>query len=115
MYTIPMTKTLKKIMKYIDQAIVDAYQDGYNDGTIDGRDSGFDEGLDEGVKAERNRIIGMFEMLYAVNMENGSANKAKQYYEVVQLIRVADEMEKQDWSEEGIAAWHKEDLEKDGF
>ena len=106
---------LEKIINKLEEHVAEVYEDAYQTGYTDGRDDNWDEGFDEGVRTERNRIISMFEMLSAMNMENGSATKAKQYYEAAQLVKVANEMEKHDWSEEGIAKAYQEELEKDGF
>jgi hypothetical protein len=114
---------MKKINKSMKKLVGKAYQKGFDDGWDDGWFGGIqsvsadlsEPSFEDGVAAERKRIVGMFEMLSAMNMENGSANKAKQYYEAAQLIKVADEMAKYDWSDEGVAEMYQEELDKDGF
>lgn len=92
-----MKKIKKQAKGLLDNAFYFGYDEGYDNGFSSGFEEGgveaFDNGFIAGVKAERDRIIGMFEMLSKMNMEQGSAGKAKAYFDAAAMVRVADELE----------------------
>lgn len=86
---------MKKIKQEVERYADKAYHEGYKWGFKDGSESEElrDELFQEGVRAERQRIINLFNMLSAQELETGSGNKAKAFKEVVDLIKVADLLE----------------------
>jgi len=109
-----MKKIIRQIEDYVKDKIDESYAEGYSDGSNDSYND-HDSGFAEGVKAERNRVIGLFTMLSQQELLNGSGSKAKSYADAAETVRVADIFEQQDWSEEGIARWHAEENDKEGF
>ena len=107
-------KLLKKIEQHIQDRVDKAYDEGYNDG-FDSASLDTDLAFRNGVEEERNRVIRLFKMLSEENLVSGSASKAKSWRAAADLVDVANDLEKLDWSEEGINAYLQEELEKDGF
>jgi hypothetical protein len=107
-------KLLKKIEAHVQDLTSDAYSEGYSDGV---QDTHLDTDLAyrNGVEEERNRVIGLFNMLSEQELVNGSGTKAKLYRAAADLVAVANQLEKIDWSEEGIDEAYYEDLDKEGF
>ena len=107
-------KLLKKIEAHVQDLTSDAYSEGYSDGV---QDSHLDTDLAyrNGVEEERARVIALMNMLSEQELVNGSGTKAKMYRAAADLVAVANDLEKLDWSQEGIDAYHQEQLEKDGF
>ena len=85
---------MKKIIKAIEAHVQDKVDDAYSEGYYHGH-SDWDIQYGKGVRDERNRIINMFKMMSEMNMETGSAAKAKQYYEAAQLVRIPDDLQEQ--------------------
>lgn len=82
---------MKKIIKAIEAHIQDKVDDAYSEGYYHGH-SDWDIQYGKGVRDERDRIINMFKMMSDMEMENGSATKAKQYYDAAALVKIADDM-----------------------
>lgn len=81
--------------KKVGDIVTLAFEQGFSEGFDDGYEQAKAELLtyEDGVRAERDRVINMFKMLSETNMENGSASKAKQYYDAAALVKIADDME----------------------
>jgi hypothetical protein len=84
-----MKKIIKQIEEYIQDKVGEAYATGYSDGTNDAFVD-CDLRFSEGVKAERDRVIGMFKFLAQQELESGSGNKAKMYHDVADLVNIAN-------------------------
>ena len=82
-------KSLKKLNIAIDQEIQESYDAGYQDGL---EDSILDQefSFNSGVRAERDRVIGLFKMLSEQELTAGSGNKAKLYRDMAELVAIAD-------------------------
>ena len=107
-------KLFKKIEQHIQRRVDKAYDEGYSDG-FDSAALDVDLAHRNGVENERTRVIGLFNMLSEQELVNGSGTKAKLYRAAADLVAVANDLEKIDWSEEGIDAYLQEELGKDGF
>jgi len=105
-------KLFKKIEEHIQERVDEAYSEGYDDG-FDSAALDTDLAFRNGVEEERNRVINLFKMLSEQELLNGSAAKAKSWRAAADLVDVANDLEELDWSEEGIDAYHQEQLEKD--
>lgn len=92
-----MKKIKQEIENHVQKIRDEAYEEGYYHGSAYA-----DDQFEMGVKAERERIIGMFEMLSRMNMENGTASKAKQYFDAAQLVKVADDLENTEFVDEDV-------------
>lgn len=107
-------KLFKKIEEHIEDRVSKAYGEGFDDGYQDAVGD-VDLAFRNGIEEERTRVIGLFKMLSEQELLNGSASKAKSWRAAADLVAVANDLEKLDWSEEGINAYLQEELEKDGF
>ena len=107
-------KLFKKIEQHIEDRVGDAYSEGYNDG-FDSAALDVDLAFRNGIEEERNRVIALMNMLSEQELVNGSGTKAKLYRAAADLVAVANELEKIDWSEEAINERYQEENERDGF
>jgi hypothetical protein len=83
-----MKKIKKEISKYVQDKREESYQEGYYDASLES-----DIKYLQGARRERKRIMDLFKMLSAQELENGSATKAKHYYDVSAIIGIADDFE----------------------
>jgi len=108
-------KFFKKIAKHVEVLASSSYSEGYDDGYNDGMNDGSDLGFTDGVKSERDRIIELFKARSQEELANGSSAKAKAFAMAAEIVDIANQMEKFDWSEEAINERYQEELQKDGF
>lgn len=80
-----MKKIIRQLEDYIQDRVSDAYAEGYREGLEDS-----DLGYASGIKAERERVIGMFKFLAQQELEAGSGNKAKTYHDMAELVNIAN-------------------------
>lgn len=82
-------KSIKKLYTVIDKEIQDSYRLGYQDG-FDDAILDQDLSFNRGVKAERDRVVGLFKMLSEQELTAGSGNKAKLYRDMAELVAIAN-------------------------
>jgi len=89
-----MKKIKNEIERYADKAYHEGYMWGFKDGSETEASKG--QAFEEGVRAERQRIIGMFEMMSKQELEVGSATKSKQWHDAAGMVKLADHLENSD-------------------
>jgi len=88
---------MKKIIKQINRYANEQWDAGY-EAAMDS-EAYKNELFEDGVRAERERIIALFNMLSNSEFENGSPTKARAWKDAADLVKVADELEA--YNEEG--------------